>query len=200
MQNGATAGKVAVLTNNLQYYYVERDSERFESVDAFKPQFVAFLNRVRELGHYVFHLQQINDPNDESAKRDDGRIPCQKGTREAEIVAELLADSDVLIEKNKDSGFVESELDNELKARGIDTVIITGLQTQICVQTTAADAYFRGYNIWIPEDGVVSAREEDKVRALTWLENYCATIADAATIIDLLKSQRSLPRKELKAS
>lgn len=43
------------------------------------------------------------------------------------------------------------------------------MQTQICVQTTAADAFFRGYNIWVPADCVVSARAEDKNRALEWL-------------------------------
>jgi nicotinamidase-related amidase len=82
----------------------------------------------------------------------------------------------VIVEKNKDSGFYETDLDERLKELGVDTVAITGMQTQICVQTTAADGFFRGYNVIVPSDAVVSAREEDQTRALEWLRSYCATI------------------------
>jgi nicotinamidase-related amidase len=57
------------------------------------------------------------------------------------------------------------------------------MQTQICVQTTAADAFFRGYNVIVPPDAVVSAREEDKTRALDWLRSYCATIIDTDELL-----------------
>src|SRR5262249_25955439 len=89
---------------------------------------------------------------------------------------------DHIIEKNKDSGFYETDLDQKLKELDVETVIITGMQTQICVQTTAADAFFRGYQVIVPPDGVVSAQDEDKTRALDWLGSYCATIMDVADL------------------
>jgi len=85
-----------------------------------------------------------------------------------------------------------------LQKLGIDTVVITGMQTQICVQTTAADAFFRGYNVWVPSDCVVSAEEKDKTRALEWLDGYCATVSDSNQILAILDEKHHLPRKEIK--
>jgi nicotinamidase-related amidase len=112
-------------------------------------------------------------------------------------MAEFLADADIVVEKHKDSGFYETDLHDRLQALGVTTVIVTGMQTQICVQTTAADAFFRGYNVWVPSDCVVSAQEADRKRALEWLDGYCATVSDSEHILRTLDAQGELPRKEV---
>ncbi|CAL9558839.1 cysteine hydrolase family protein [Streptomyces sp. enrichment culture] len=151
---------------------------------------------MRERGHHVVHLQLINLPDDPVAERYDGWLPVQKGTEGAAIVPAFLDEGDILVEKNKDSGFYETDLHERLQALGVDTVIITGMQSQICVQTTAADAFFRGYNVWVPSDCVVSAREHDKTRALEWMAGYCANVATSEEIVGILDAGKDLPRKE----
>ncbi len=168
--------RCAVLTNDLQYDLVNKNEERRSAVEAFTPKMTAFLDAVRTLGVPVVHLQLINKEDDPRAERYDGWLPVTKGSEGSEIMAEFLNEADVVVEKNKDSGFYETELDERLKELGVDTIAITGMQTQICVQTTAADGFFRGYNVIVPSDAVVSAREEDQHRALEWLKSYCATI------------------------
>jgi len=191
-------GAIAVLTNDLQYDLVNKNEERIRAVAEATPSFSSFLHEMRKRGHRVFHLQLINLPDDPNAELYEGRLPSQKGTKGAEILPEFLDESDVIVEKNKDSGFYETELHERLQAIGADTVLVTGMQGQICVQTTAADAFFRGYNVWVPADCVVSAREKDKVRALDWLDGYCATVADSAEILRILDAEGSLPRKVVK--
>ena len=131
---------------------------------------------MRTLDVPVVHLQLINLEDDPHAERYDGWLPVTKGSEGARIVEEFLVEGDVVVEKNKDSGFYETALHDRLQELDVDTVIITGMQTQICVQTTAADAFFRGYKVIVPPDAVVSARPEDQTRALEWLGSYCATI------------------------
>lgn len=189
--------KIAVLTNDLQYELVEKNQERINAVNEVKDTFCNFLSEIRAKGHIVIHLQLINHEDDPNAERYDGYLPVQKGTRGAEILEEFVHESDIIMEKNKDSGFYETDLDEVLKQHGVDTVIVTGMQTQICVQTTAADAFFRGYNIWVPEDGVVSANPDDKKRSLDWLGGYCATISSTDEIISVLNEKNYLPRKEI---
>ena len=175
--------RCAVLTNDLQYDLVNKNEERREAVTAFTPKMTAFLARMRALDVPIVHLQLINKEDDPRAERYDGWLPVTKGSDGARIMAEFLADSDVVVEKNKDSGFYETDLDERLKELGVDTVAITGMQTQICVQTTAADGFFRGYNVIVPSDAVVSAREEDQTRALEWLRSYCATILTTEELV-----------------
>ncbi|MFF2148181.1 cysteine hydrolase family protein [Kitasatospora sp. NPDC058190] len=192
-------GKIAVLTNDLQYDLVEKNEARVAAVEAATPIFVNFLEEMRGRGHHVFHLQLIIPSDDPNEERDEfGRLPVQEGTEGAAIVKEFLAPGDVVMVKSKDSGFYETDLHDQLQALGVDTVLISGMQTQICVQTTAADAFFRGYKVWVPSDCVVSAQPEDKARALEWLEGYCATVADSGEILRILDAEGELPRKTVK--
>jgi nicotinamidase-related amidase len=184
--------RCAVLTNDLQYDLVNKNEERRAAVAAFTPHMRSFLAEMRTLGVPIVHLQLINLEDDSHAERYDGWLPVTKGSEGARIVAEFFADGDLLVEKNKDSGFYETELHDRLQELEVDTVIITGMQTQICVQTTAADAFFRGYNVVVPPDAVVSARPEDQARALEWLGSYCATIMTTGELAGAI-AQDSLP-------
>lgn len=58
-----------------------------------------------------------------------------------------------------------------------------------------ADAFFHGYSVWVASDCVVSAREEDRQRALERLDGYCATVADSAEILRTLDARGEPPRK-----
>lgn len=192
-------GKIAVLTNDLQPDIVHKTPERTAGVAAATPEFVKFLNEIRQRGHHVFHLQLINLPDDPNAEWDEnGHLPVQKGTPGAAILADFFEEGDEIVEKNKDSGFYETELHDRLQAAGVDTVLVSGLQTQICVQTTAADAFFRGYNVWVPSDCVVSGNPEDRDRSLEWLAGYCATVAPSDEILRVLDEEGELPRKSVK--
>lgn len=59
---------------------------------------------------------------------------------------------DVVIRKNTVSVFASTDLDKQLKARGIDTLIITGLMTHACVAGAARDAVPLGYNVLVASD------------------------------------------------
>src|SRR5450756_1836162 len=91
-----------------------------------------------------------------------------KGTKGAEVIPELEPDktNDYIVEKRTYSGFYETGLDRLLrslyKGEGIKTVVLGGLHTNICIRHTAADAFFRGYQIVIAKDGVEAFTAEDQ--------------------------------------
>lgn len=188
---------IAVLTNDLQGDLVNKNEERKIAVEKATPAYVEFLEAMRVRGHQIVHLQMINPPDDPIAERYNGVLPVQKGTEGAAILPEFLGEGDIVLEKNKDSGFYETDLHERLQKLGVDTVIVSGMQTQICVQTTAADAYFRNYKVWVPSDCVISARPEDTARALEWLDGYCATVAPSAEILEILDAKGELPQKQI---
>jgi nicotinamidase-related amidase len=188
--------RIAVLTNDLQSDLVNKNEERRTAVAKATPAYADFLAAMRTRGHAVVHLQLINLPDDPIAERYNGFLPVQKGTAGAAVLPEFLGEGDILVEKHKDSGFYETDLHDRLQELGVDTVIVTGMQTQICVQTTAADAFFREYNVWVPSDCVISARPEDTARALEWLDGYCAMVAPSHEILEVLDTSGKLPRKE----
>jgi len=69
-----------------------------------------------------------------------------RDTWNTDIVPELTPEAvDVVVYKNRFSGFYGTDLDQILKARSIKTLIFTGCTTSICVESTIRDAMFRDY-------------------------------------------------------
>ena len=70
-----------------------------------------------------------------------------------EIIPELRPEAgDDAIYKSRFSGFYRTELDDVLKRRGIETLIVTGCTTSVCVDSTVRDAMFRDYCCIVLED------------------------------------------------
>ena len=78
----------------------------------------------------------------------------------------------------------KSELIDLLKRENVKDIYLTGMQTQICIMTTAADANFRGYEPVAISDCVLSTRDENKTQALEWIKKY---VGDVKFLSDLSK-------------
>ena len=89
----------------------------------------------------------------------------QPGPRPADwaaIVPELgSAPGDVVITKRQWGAFYGTELDLQLRRRGIDTILLAGISTNVGVESTARDAYERGYEQVFVEDAM-AARSPDE--------------------------------------
>ena len=68
---------------------------------------------------------------------------------------------DAIITKATPSSFVGTDLDAQLKKKGIKKVIVIGLMTHMCISSTARDAVPLGYNVIIPEDATATRDLDD---------------------------------------
>ena len=76
-----------------------------------------------------------------------------EGTVGADVIDELQPrKSDIAITKNRYSAFVGTGLDETLRARGIDTVLVTGLMTNYCCVTAARHAHDLDYKVIFVHD------------------------------------------------
>ena len=94
-----------------------------------------------------------------------------KGTVGAEVIEELKPKKgDYTVEKTTYSAFFETGLDPLLRRLKVEKVYLTGLHTNICARHTAADAFFRGYEIVAVEDGLNAFTEKDHQDGLEYLK------------------------------
>jgi nicotinamidase-related amidase len=63
---------------------------------------------------------------------------------------------DVLLEKPRHGPFQSTDLELMLRSRGIDTVIISGIATSVCCETTARKAVSRDFHVFFLIDGKAS--------------------------------------------
>lgn len=89
------------------------------------------------------------------------------GTEGAEVIDELdKREGDIVVKKKRFSAFFGTNLEEILRERGIDTLVITGVLTNICVLHTAADASMRNFKVVVPKDCVATVDEPTQEWAL----------------------------------
>ncbi|MDE1769266.1 MAG: cysteine hydrolase [Thaumarchaeota archaeon] len=117
-----------------------------------------------------------------------------KGTKGARVIDDLTpSNCDNIVPKRTYSAFYNTRLDGLLKKKfgnkGPDVLIITGIHTNICAKHTAFDAFVRGYDIVIPEDGVTAFQENEHSTALDYMKtNYGAKIIKTSKLINLISN------------
>jgi nicotinamidase-related amidase len=108
------------------------------------------------------------------------------GTREAEVIPQLAPrEGEIVSPKQVYGAFDFTGLDERLKQRGADEVVITGQHTHICVRHSSYGALIRGYAITIPRDAVCGFEGVDEDEALAYLEMaYGAAITTVDKLVE----------------
>ncbi|MCK5629753.1 MAG: cysteine hydrolase [Nanoarchaeota archaeon] len=95
-----------------------------------------------------------------------------KGTKGAQILSEINQNNDdIIITKKRFSAFYKTKLDNLLKIKKIDSLIIAGIFTHSCVRQTTIDAYQRDFNIILAKECIDSWDKKHHKITLDYL-NY----------------------------
>ncbi|HDJ26653.1 MAG TPA: cysteine hydrolase [Candidatus Bathyarchaeota archaeon] len=109
-----------------------------------------------------------------------------RGTWGALVIDELKPEEgDFVVEKRRYSAFFGTDLDLLLRELGVDTLILTGLVTNVCVQHTAADAFYRGYKLIVVSDCCTALTDEDHEAALEYMRRvYGAEVKSAKELME----------------
>jgi nicotinamidase-related amidase len=92
---------------------------------------------------------------------------------------------DYFVLKPKHSGFFSTQLDILLDYLGARTLIMTGIQANICVLFTANDAYMRDYALIVPSDCVASTEPAEAQHALMEMQTVLKAQVAPSTELDL---------------
>lgn len=134
------------------------------------PAMVSFIHEAQGLNIPVIFIRQITMPNGHSDspawlrfKTRDGKSPdyTLPGTWGWEFVDGLTpGPNDTIIEKTRSDSFINTHLDRVLRARGIQTVVVLGVITEGCVESTVRSASHHDYYTVVVEDAVSSVNRD----------------------------------------
>jgi nicotinamidase-related amidase len=91
----------------------------------------------------------------------------------------LAAPSDLLITKSTWGAFFQTDLDAELRKRGVRTIVLGGVATHVGVDTTARQAWELGYELVIARDVTTSLAVEPHEATMRYIFPRIARIADS---------------------
>ena len=109
------------------------------------------------------------------------------GTKGAKVIPELKYSkkTDYVVPKRRYSGFFRTDMELLLNELGVDTLIMTGLHTHMCVRHTTADAYCLGFNIIVASDATDAFTEQDYTYGIEYLKTVYG--AEVYTVDQLVK-------------
>ncbi|MCI8366440.1 MAG: cysteine hydrolase [Eggerthellaceae bacterium] len=113
-----------------------------------------------------------------------------KGTDAAQPLAMLKAgegERDYIIPKRRYDGFFQTDLDLTLRELGVDTLIVVGADTNICVLQTLAGAYFRTYKTVVAADACATFLIGTQEAGLEYFSRcYDSRVVDTDTVLAYL--------------
>ena len=109
-------------------------------------------------------------------------VLCREGTDGAEFVGPRPLANEAVFTKRRYDAFAGTNLDAHLRGLKRDTLVIAGLTTECCVDSTARDAFERDYHVFIALDAVAAYEKDLHQAALKALELNCAILAPSADI------------------
>lgn len=161
------------------------------------PNIRALTDAARKEGVPIFYCNDEHLPLDTYEMKLWGPH-AMKGTEGAKVINELTpAESDYIIPKRTYSAFDGTGLDRALKGlyggKGANTVIITGLHTNMCDRHTAYDAFVRDFEIIVVEDGVDAFTEKDHISGLEYMiKVYGAKVRKTSEMIKEIRDYISI--------
>jgi ureidoacrylate peracid hydrolase len=161
-----------------------------KSIQKVIPALAQLVDRAREAGVLVVFIKAIYDrqylsaPMRERDLRVGRRMPrCLTGSWGADFHVIASRPNEPVVIKHRYSAFTNPELDDLLKRGGIHSLLLAGVATDTCVESTGRDAYFIDYYVTLVADCCAGAVERDHRVALERFERDYGAVVNSADVI-----------------
>jgi ureidoacrylate peracid hydrolase len=113
---------------------------------------------------------------------------CSEGTWGADFYGVHPEPGDAIVTKHRYSGFHNTDLDMILRANGIRSIVLTGVTTNVCVETTARDGFVRDYYVVTVEDGTGAYSPEEHLNSIKTLDRFFGEVTQVQRLMDIWKA------------
>ena len=185
------AGKVALLVVDMQYYFLnEEEHAHIPSAPLVMPNIINLMKVCDRLKLPVILTKHVNSKENagmmgirwnELIKSDDPR---------SEIHKDILSMGGEILEKSQFDAFYNSELEEMLRKRGIEQLIICGVMTNLCCETTARSAFVHGFDVVMPIDATAAYNYEFHLATFLNLSYMFARPVNTLSLINKLLNEK----------
>ena len=157
---------------------------------------IPFIEEVRQAGLPVIFIRNQHSEWDDSPiwltrRRRRGAekiVPvCVEGTWGTEFYEVRPTPADRVVIKHRYSAFVDTDLDVILRSREVASLLLAGIATNVCVESTARHGFMKDYQVTLVEDCCAAASLEEHQGTLLNISKFFGDVAKAATVVAALR-------------
>jgi ureidoacrylate peracid hydrolase len=188
--------RACVLVIDVQNEFCARDGafhrvgHEIDLVEAMVPRLLTLIERAREAGCPVIFVRANYDEHFLAPNWGDPDIRCnltvprcRTGTWGFDFYKVQPLPHEIVVTKHRYSAFIETELDTILRSLGVETLILTGVATNVCVESTARDGFMKDYYIVVVDDCTGTSAATAQEATLDNIRNYFGRVASSAEIV-----------------
>lgn len=150
----------ALLILDMQSYFLDNTSHAYvPSALAIIPRVAALLAAFNGQKLPVFYTRHVNTAQNAHLMSSWWSELILSDNPLSRIVPELKSAQGEIIEKNQYDAFFDTPLEDLLKNKGISQVVISGVMTHLCCESTARSAFIRGFEVFFLVDGTATYNE-----------------------------------------
>ena len=128
------------------------------------------------------------------------RPVCEAGAWNGDFFMIRPRPEEVIVTKHRYGAFEGTDLDLVLRSHAIRTVIMTGVATNVCVETTARQAFLKDYYVVFTSDCTATFSGEQHEAALATIEQFFGQVVTSAEVMACWpKAPAKAPRSKAKA-
>jgi nicotinamidase-related amidase len=151
----------ALLVLDMQNYFLRDDSHAFiPSAPAILPNLQNLVEKFYAWDRPVILTHHVNTDADAGMMSRWWRDIIRPDSLAGEIHSSLDTAKGVVIPKTQYDAFYNTPLEETLRGRGVEQVVITGVMTHLCCETTARSAFAHGFHVFFCVDGTATYTEE----------------------------------------
>ena len=147
----------ALLILDMQEYFLQEESHAFvPSARAILPGLQALVNAWARRGLPVIYTRHLNTAENAAGMAGWWRELLVEENPLSAITPHFDVSSGEVIHKSQYDAFYSTALEARLRALGKSQVVVCGVMTHLCCETTARSAFMRGFEVFFPVDGTAS--------------------------------------------
>ena len=140
--------RAALLVLDMQDYFLSEASHAFiPSAQAILSNIQMLIDAFRAADRPIIFTRHINTDADAGMMSRWWRDTIREDSPESKITA-FDTTSGVVVQKSQYDAFYNSSLEETLRGRGVEQIVITGVMTHLCCETTARSAFVRGFEVF----------------------------------------------------
>jgi isochorismate hydrolase len=152
--------EIALLVLDMQVFFLDEKSHAFvPSAKAILPGVKRLVKVFEEKNRPVFFTRHLNTASNAGLMKMWWQDLITNEALNSRIIPELSHPEAAVVCKGQYDAFFETNLENLLRSSGVTQVVITGVMTHLCCETTARSAFTRGFEVFFTIDGTATYTE-----------------------------------------
>ena len=182
----------ALLVLDMQHYFLDTSSHAYvPSAGTIIPNIQRLITAYSDNEYPLFFTKHINNTDNAGLMAGWWRELITADSSASEIIPDFNTSVGVVLQKSQYDAFYKTVLAELLQEKSINQIVICGVMTHICCETTARSAFMQGFDVFFTIDGTATYNQEHHMATLVNLSHGFVTAVLTSEILDKMEKHDS---------